>query len=657
MDKYKQHTQLWSPNSQVIERSNLMQFTRFVNSRSQIELSDFPSLYDWSIHDPESFWRSVAEFTGLISSKLPEKIYEYLGGDLMQADWFPGVHLNFAENLLRRSDDAPAIIFWSEDLVKERLTFRQLRTRVASFANYLKTLGLQPGDRVAAYAPNLPGTLVALLATTSLGLVWSSCGAEAGVEGAVERFSQVEPKVLITADGFSVKGEKKDLIAKAQELVVRVPSIKNVIALGYLKDTVIPPEFFSEKNIPASSDDKIEFIRVPWDHPLYIMFSSGTTGKPKCIVHRTGGVLLEHLKELVLHTDLKPDDRIFYQTTCGWMMWNWLVSSLAVGATVILYDGHPLAAQGKVLWDLAEQEEITVFGTNASYLANIENLGITPAKTHKLPKLRSILSTGSPLLPDSFSYVYRDIKKDVQLSSISGGTDIVGCFALGAPTLPVYQGELQSRSLGLKVEVWDESGKPVKEQKGDLVCSAPFPSMPHCFLNDPDNERYKAAYFDYFPGIWRHGDFAEITSHDGMIIHGRSDTTLNPGGVRIGTAEIYRQVAKFSDSIVDSIAVGIEKNGTERILLFVETPGNTALPDNVKTALCHTLKKFEGPFHVPWKIIPCPEIPRTVNFKKSELAVKRALQGDAIPNREVLANPSALDYFFAMKDKIFEEVS
>jgi acetoacetyl-CoA synthetase len=486
-----------------------------------------------------------------------------------------------------------------------------------------------------------------MLATASLGAIWSSCSPDFGANGVLDRFGQIRPRVLFCADGYRYAGKEIDSLARVREVRERIPGIERVVVVGYLRDrpatgglrgAVTWDEFVGRR--PAAPP---RFARLPFDHPLYIMYSSGTTGLPKCMLHGAGGTLLQHLKELVLHTDLTPDDRIFYFTTCGWMMWNWMVSSLAVGATVVLYDGAPLAPP-RILWDMAEAEGITVFGTSAKYLALAEKEGLEPGRTHDLSRLRAVLSTGSPLASHSFDYVYGRIKRDVHLASVSGGTDIISCFALGNPTGPVWRGELQTRGLGMAVEIFDPAGRPVRGQAGELVCTRPFPSMPVAFWDDPDGAKYRAAYFDFFPGVWRHGDWAELTAHDGLVIHGRSDATLNPGGVRIGTAEIYRQVEQLPE-IVESLVVGQDWEGDVRIVLFVRLRDGLTLDDGLCNRLRRRIREHASPHHVPKKIIQVSDIPRTISGKITELAVRDVIHGREVKNRDALANPDALDLY------------
>jgi acetoacetyl-CoA synthetase len=568
--------------------------------------------------------------------------------------WFPGARLNFAENLLRWDDDREALVFWNEAGRQAAVTYRDLGARVASAAAALLADGIVPGDRVAGYLPNLPETVIAMLATASLGAVWSSCSPDFGVNGIYDRFGQIRPRVLIAADGYRYAGKRIDLLPRVREIRERIDGIERVVMVPYtdprpaldgIPGAVSWDDWATGEPavLPYRHTAVPPYRRLPFDHPLYIMYSSGTTGLPKCMVHGAGGTLLEHLKGLVLHTDLSRDDRIFYFTTCGWMMWNWLVSSLAVGATVVLYDGAPLSPP-PILWDMAAQERVTVFGTSAKYLALAEKEGLRPGRSHDLAPLRAVLSTGSPLAPASYDYVYRDIKADVHLASVSGGTDIISMFALGDPTGPVWRGELQTLGLGMAVEVFDDEGRPVREADGELVCTRPFPSMPVAFWDDPDGSKYRGAYFEHFPGVWRHGDWARLTRHDGLIILGRSDATLNPGGVRIGTAEIYRQVEQLPE-VLESLVVGQEWDGDVRVVLFVRLRPECGLDEALEARIRGQIRQHASPHHVPRKIVQVADIPRTISGKITELAVREVIHGRPVRNLDALANPGALELF------------
>ncbi|RMF08698.1 MAG: acetoacetate--CoA ligase, partial [Candidatus Neomarinimicrobiota bacterium] len=555
---------------------------------------------------------------------------------------------NFAENLLRYRDDHPALYFQGEGQIPRTLTYRELAEAVSRMQQALRKAGVKTGDRVAGFLPNLPETVIAMLAATSLGAIWSSSSPDFGINGVLDRFTQIQPTVLFAADGYFYNGKRFDTREKLKSIVASLPSLEHVVIVPYagldLRELNRPPydtwEAFQDEFTAA----ELDFVALPFDHPLYIMYSSGTTGLPKSIVHGAGGTLLQHMKELRLHTNLTRQDVIFYFTTCGWMMWNWLVSSLAVGATIVLYDGSPFHPTPAAMWDLADETGMTVFGTSAKYIAACEAAGVQPHRTHALKSLRAILSTGSPLVEENFDYVYRDVHPDVQLSSISGGTDIISCFALGSPLVPVVRGELQCRGLGMKVEAYDEQGRPVLNQKGELVCTRAFPSMPIYFWNDPDGEKYRNAYFSTYPGVWHHGDYIEIKDHGGVKIYGRSDATLNPGGVRIGTAEIYRVLDRLPE-VDDSLVVGQPWQGDERVLLFVKLAAGTELTEELVTRIRQTIRQECSPRHVPAKILTAPAIPYTINGKKVEIAVKKIISGDEALNRDALANPDSLDYF------------
>jgi acetoacetyl-CoA synthetase len=638
---------LWTPSAERRDAANLHRFVRFVREATGNEdIGSYAPLYDFSIRHPDRFWQLVWEFCGIRATGDFEPALVD-GDEMLAARWFPNVQLNFAQNLLRFKDDRPALIFRNEWGHEREISYAELQVRVGRIAHALRQAGVAKGDRVAGFLPNLPETIIAMLAATSLGAAWSSCSPDFGVNGVVDRFGQIEPKVLFCADAYPYGGKRHDCLAKVREVLAALPSIERCVVIPYsgeplqldgLRNAVSWDEF------AGGEDHPLEFAPAPFDHPLYIMYSSGTTGKPKCIVHGAGGTLLQHLKELVLHTDLKREDRIFYYTTCGWMMWNWLVSSLAVGATVVLYDGSPTYPDGNALWNLADEVGISIFGTSAKWIDATAKMGVKPRETHKLGQLKTILSTGSPLAPESFDYVYRDVKERVLLASISGGTDIISCFALGNPLLPVHRGELQSRGLGMKVEVLDEAGKPVREQPGELACAAPFPSMPVMFWNDPEGDKYRAAYFSKVPGVWCHGDRAELTAHNGIIIYGRSDATLNPGGVRIGTAEIYRQVELLPE-VLESVAVGQRWQGDERILLFVRLREGVQLDEALRDRIRHQIRANTTPRHVPAKILQVTDIPRTISGKISELAVRAVIHDEPVKNTDALANPGSLELY------------
>lgn len=637
-------TPLWKPNLSTVSGTRMAMFMQTLGR------SSYPELWQWSVDEPESFWSQVWDFCGVVGDKGEGVLTD--GDKMPGARWFPEARLNYAENLLKCRDGGDALVFWGEDKVKRRLSQSQLYDNVSRFIGVLQGAGVREGDRVAGYLPNLPETLIAMLATAALGAIWSSTSPDFGVQGVLDRFGQIEPKVLVCVDGYYYNGKAVDCLGKNAEVVAQMPSLTRVVVVSYL---VVRPEIQGiSKSISwndalsSQTSRNIEFRRVAFDHPLFIMFSSGTTGVPKCIVHCHGGVLVQHMKEHQLHSDVRAGDKLFYFTTCGWMMWNWLVSGLASGATLLLYDGSPFAGDGKVLFDYAQAESMTHFGTSAKFIDAAAKMGLHPSRTHKLDTLRVVFSTGSPLSPENFDWVYRNIKHDLLLASISGGTDIVSCFVLGNPVLPVYRGEIQCRGLGMAVDVVDEDGQPVRGEKGELVCTRPFPVMPIGFWNDTDGRNYRAAYFERFNNTWCHGDFSEITAHEGVIIYGRSDATLNPGGVRIGTAEIYRQVEKLPE-IVESLVIGQdwppERSDDVRVVLFVKLVEGKALDQALVDRVKKQIKENTTPRHVPAKIVQVPDIPRTKSGKIVEIAVRNVVHGQPVKNAEALANPEALDFF------------
>lgn len=642
------HQPLWAPSADRIAATRMEAFRRYVNQRHALQLEDYPALHAWSVAQREAFWQAIVDFFEIRFSQQPECVLRE-GSAMPSAHWFPGATLNFAEHLLRRRDVHPALIAIGEDGSREQLSYLELAAHVAGLQQSLKAAGVGVGDRVAAFMPNTWQTVVGMLATASLGATWSSCSPDFGTQGVIDRFGQIEPKVLIAAAGYRYAGKNLDLTDKLNEILDRLPTLQQLVVAPYSNDQARAADFKTPAKVALWNDfyqagGEPAFTQVPFAQPLYILYSSGTTGVPKCIVHGVGGTLLQHVKELGLHTDLTADDTLFYYTTCGWMMWNWLVSGLALGATLVLFDGSPFHPGAERLIDLIDAEDISLFGTSAKYLAALEKAGAKPGQTHKLQRLKAILSTGSPLAHESFEYVYRDIKSDVCLSSISGGTDIVSCFALGNPVLPVWRGELQCKGLGMDVQVWNDAGQAVTGEKGELVCAQHFTSMPIGFWNDADGEKFRAAYFDTFPGIWAHGDYAEITEHGGLVIHGRSDAVLNPGGVRIGTAEIYRQVEKV-EQVLESIAIGQDWDGDVRVVLFVRLREGVTLTDELQAQIRQVIRANTTPRHVPAKIIAVADIPRTISGKIVELAVRNVVHGKPVKNTDALANPQTLELY------------
>jgi len=637
---------VWTPTPDRVARSNLARFMVRAGQQAGRAFTDYDDLYRWSVDQPAAFWATLAEFTNVRFQRLGESVLE--DGDKMPgARWFAGSRLNFAENLLKYRDARPAIIFRSESGVRIELSFADLYREVSRVASGLHAVGVGSGDRVAAFMPNHPQTVIAMLATTSLGAIWSSCSPDFGVKSMLDRFGQISPKVLFTADGYIYAGKRIDSLESVAQISRLLEGLEHVVVVPFLNsqpDIRMVDKASHYEDFIADATE-INFQSLPFTHPVYVLYSSGTTGVPKCIVHGAGGTLLQHLKEHALHVDLMRNDRLFYFTTCGWMMWNWLVSGLASGATIVLYDGSPMHPDPDSLWQLAEDEGITVFGTSAKFLTTVEKAGHVPMKHHKLTNMRMVLSTGSPLVPESYDFIYQHVKDDVQLCSISGGTDLISCFALGNPLLPVRRGELQSRGLGMAVEIYGEDGKSLPVgSRGELVCTRPFPSMPVGFWNDLDGNRYRAAYFERFPGVWTHGDDAELTSAGGMIIYGRSDAILNPGGVRIGTSEIYRQVEKL-DELVESIAIGQQWEDDVRVVLFVVLQPGIKFTGALENKIRDVIRTNASPRHVPTKILAVPDIPRTRSGKLVELAVRAAVCGHAINSEDAIANPESLDYF------------
>jgi acetoacetyl-CoA synthetase len=644
-------TVLWTPSATAIREANLTRFREFAARRFGAPPGDdYDALHCWSLVERGRFWTAVWEFADVIGDLSPTAYVP--GPHMTDARWFSGGTLNFAENLLRPStaDDSTALIFRNEFGEEVGLTRKQLLDRTTAFAEFLRQQGVSAGDRVAAVIPNIPEAVIAMLGTTAIGAVWSSCSPDFGDDAICDRFGQIEPAVLAIAANASYNGKAIALSDRVRAVLPRLPSVRAVVvAGGGPMEPLDDRPAFAFEAVTASPPPSFAFVRLPFDHPLYILYSSGTTGAPKCIVHGAGGTLLQHLKEHQLHSDLKPGDRLFYFTTTGWMMWNWLVTGLASKATIVLYDGSPFYPDGKVLWDLAARHRVTHFGASAKYLAHLEQQGLKPRETHDLTALRVIFSTGSPLLPESFDFVYRDIKPDVCLASISGGTDIISCFALGCPSRPVHRGELQVKGLGMDVQVFNEEGKPVVGEPGELVCASPFPSMPVGFWNDPGKEKYLNSYFRVFDNVWCHGDWAEETATGGLIIHGRSDTTLNPGGVRIGTAELYQQVETFPE-IAEALATALRRGGDEQIMLFVRMRPGHALDETLIAAIKHRLRSRCSPRHVPAFVIAAPDFPRTISGKLSEVAVRNAINGQPVKNTAALANPHALDFFRSLPE-------
>jgi len=637
---------LWTPTQDQIEASQMDAFRKQINARYNLSLNNYHELHQWSVTHITDFWKAIWGFMSIeFSSDYTQVVDDET--KMPGAKWFEGAQFNFAENLLSIRSDKPAIQFKGEGQPVRTLSYIELFSEVENLASALRKMGVQKGDRVVGFMPNMPETIIAMLATTSIGAIWSSSSPDFGIKGVLDRFTQIEPKVLFAADGYFYNGKPFDSLQKLKSILVELPTIERVVITPYTKpdpnissvnNGIIWNEFIDE------SPNTHEFEQLPFDHPLYIMYSSGTTGLPKSIVHGAGGTLLQHLKELRLHGNVSMDDTVFYFTTCGWMMWNWLVSNLAIGATIVLYDGNPFHPSPNAMWDMVDELGITHFGTSAKFIDACKQEGLLPKDSHSLSTMRTIFSTGSPLMEESFDYVYDHIKSNVQLASISGGTDIISCFAGGNPTLPVYRGELQCLGLGMDVAAFDFKGNALENKKGELVCRKAFPSMPIYFWNDPDGEKYYNAYFDEFNGIWHHGDFIEVNEHGGVTIFGRSDATLNPGGVRIGTAEIYSVVEGF-DVVADSLVIGQPIDGDERVILFIKMNEDESLSKELIAEVKTAIRTNCSPRHVPAIVLETNDIPYTINGKKVEIAVKKIIQGEDVTNKDALANPESLELY------------
>tara|TARA_B100000686_G_scaffold190259_1_gene196953 strand:- start:1238 stop:3196 length:1959 start_codon:yes stop_codon:yes gene_type:complete len=647
-------TYLWEINKRKLSKTNLAKYSNFIKKNYEVHSNnDFNKIWQWSIDNPSFFWKSIWEFTK-VKGNLGNVLFEK-SNVFFKNKFFPYAELNYAENLLKKNNEDLSIIFKSENGYKTTLKWNELNLKVAEVSNWMISNGIKKGDRIAAYLPNIPETVIAYISVAAVGGIWSSCSPDFGTAGVIDRFSQIDPKILFIGDKYFYNGKKINVLERLNQILKNVPSIKKVVIIKYPGTDLEKKESFTVENymweelIKTKSKSKIKYTKSNFNDPLAILYSSGTTGKPKCICHGTGGVLLQHNKELQIHSDVKENDKIFYFTTCGWMMWNWLVGALSSGATIILFDGFPMYKKNDLLFELASEEKVTLFGISAKYIDALNNNKVIPKKNNNLSSLKTICSTGSPLSKEGFKYIYKNIKDDVHLSSISGGTDIVSCFVLGNLFQPVYAGEIQNKGLGMDVDIFDEKGTSVKNKKGELVCKKPFPSMPIKFWNDVDNKKYKSAYFEKYKNVWHHGDFAKITNKGGFVIFGRSDTTLNPGGVRLGTAEIYNVVEKLEE-IQESIAIGQTWNNDIRIILFVVINKGYELNDKIKEKIKKAIRIEASPRHVPSKIISILEIPKTKNGKLVELAVKQSVEGETIKNLEALANPDSLKHFKNIKE-------
>jgi acetoacetyl-CoA synthetase len=643
---------LWKPSEGKIKNSNMYRFMEFINEKYNQDFKEYAPLYAWSVENIPDFWASMWDFAEIGASQQYKQVVDD-PNKMPGAKWFSGAKLNFAENLLRYRDNKTALYFQGENKETREITYLELYNEVAQISNSLKQIGIEPGDRVVGFVPNMPEAIIAMLAATSLGATWSSCSPDFGIKGVLDRFGQIKPRVLFTANGYWFKGKELDSLQRISDILEHLPSIEKVVVIPYTNGepdiSDVPNAVHYSEFKSGGSELDIEFVQLPFSHPLYIMYSSGTTGLPKCMVQSAGGVLINQMKELLLHTDLKRDDTIFYFTTCGWMMWNWLTCSLSVGARLVLYDGNPFHPDPGALWKMAQDSKITIFGTSAGYISALQNAGVKPGGEYDLSSVRTLLSTGSPLSSEGFKWIYKEVKNDIHLASISGGSDINGCFAGGNPMGPVYSGQLQCRYLGMKVEAFDEQGKAIRNQQGELVCTAASPSMPIYFWDDKDQKKYMAAYFDIYPNVWRHGDFIEINDHGGVTIFGRSDATLNPGGVRIGTSEIYRLVESLEE-IDDSLVIGQNWKNDVRVILFVKMAEGFELTDDLRSKIKKTLRTNASPRHVPAKIVAVPDIPYTLNMKKVEIAVKNIIQGKAVLNKDALNNPESLEFYADIKE-------